>query len=156
MSLNPSNRIAAEMNTGRTTFPNLARHQGDVESYPEVDAQVVRELDAAGVKVIGPHEWLRERGEVPVAFMGELCMWGFRRAWYYWVAEGPGVPADRAEEFHKTWGKQVRVDGHCGCPSPLEWQHGFAVGMYHIDTQEGLNAFAELLRSIYIPGTEED
>jgi hypothetical protein len=32
----------------------------------------------------------------------------------------------------------------------LKWCHGFAIGSQHIDTQEGLNAFAELLREIRI------
>lgn len=151
MSLNPSNKIAAETNPGKTMFPNLARSRDATDEAKRlVDETVHAELTAAGIKAEGPHEFLRDNREVPAAYMGSLCLWGFRRAWYYWVATGPGVPADRAEEFHKTWGTQCRVDGHCGCPSPLESKHGFAIGMYHIDTQEGLNAFAELLKSIYV------
>lgn len=143
---------------------NLARRKPQVETTielidwtcvcEEVDAIALAELQQAGIKASGPHEWLRTKGEVPFAYVGDLGKWGFQRFWAYWVAEGPGVPPDKAEEFHKAWGQQVRVEGHCGCPSPLEWNRGFAVGSYHIDTQEGLNAFAELLRSIYIP-TEE-
>lgn len=30
----------------------------------------------------------------------------------------------------------------------MEITNGFAIGSYHIDTQEGLNAFAELLSKI--------
>jgi hypothetical protein len=78
-------------------------------------------------------------------------MWEFRRLWTYWAAKGPGIPPDLAQGFHQTWGKQVRVAGHCGCPSPLEWCEGFAVGSYHIDTQDGLNAFVALLKSIHRP-----
>lgn len=161
MSLNPSNLIAANDNPGKTMFPNLARINRQLNSAKEigdwavicgeVDACVLRELASAGIKASEPFESFRKRGEVPTAHMGTFCKWGFTRAWYYWIAEGPGIPPDKAEEFHKAWGQQVRVDGHCGCPSPLEWHHGFAVGCYHIDTQEGLNAFAELLRSIYKP-----
>jgi len=91
------------------------------------------------------------RGEVQSAYLGSHCRWIFKRAWYYWVAEGPGIPPDKAQDFHNQWGTQVRVEGHCGCPSPLEYNQGFAIGYYHIDTQEGLNAFAKLLKSIYIP-----
>ncbi len=116
--------MAARANHDKTTFPNLARnvkryHSDLVASiYSEVDNQVLQELRLAGIQPVGPIEPFRERGEVPTAYAGSLCMWGFKRAWYYWVANGPGVPADRAEEFHKEWGTQVRVDGHCGCPSP--------------------------------------
>lgn len=161
MSLSPSNWMAAQANPGKTKFPNLARRRPDLETVTpaeiggwacvcgEVDAQVLKELKEAGITPEGPAEFLRTMREVPAAYVGNHCRWGFRRAWYYWVAEGPGVPADKAEEFHKVWGTQVRVDGHCGCPSPLEWHHGFAVGMYHIDTPAGLAAFASLLRSIY-------
>lgn len=155
MSLNPSDMIAEAMNPGRKMFPNLAKHREDVDSFAEVDQQVKAELIEAGIKANGPHEFLRKRGEVPTAYLGELCRWGFARSWHYWVATGPGIPTDKVEEFHSLWGRQCRVDGHCGCPSPLEWFEGFAVGHYHIDTQEGLNAFAALLRSIHRPAKED-
>ena len=89
--------------------------------------------------------------EVPSSITTFAYHWKFGRNWYYWVAEGPGVPPVIAEEFHQKWGTQVRVGGDCGCPSPIESYHGFAVGSYHIDTAEGLKAFVELLASIYIP-----
>jgi hypothetical protein len=147
MSLNPSNLIARENNPGRTTFPNLARHH-DGKPDPEVEEVIRQELASAGIE---SHSLPRTiRGEVPTYLVGELCLWGFTRAWYYWVAEGPGIPPDVAQEFWKGWGKEVRTDGHCGCPSPLEWKHGFAIGSYHIDTLEGLAAFAQLLKSIYL------
>ncbi len=128
-------------------LPNLARHQKDEATATEVDRIVQAELNAAGIT---PHKLTYgPNGEVPTRYIGILYSWDFRRAWRYYIAKGPGVPPDVAEEFHKTWGNEVRVDGHCGCPSPLEWFKGFAVGHYHIDTQEGLNAFAGLLQSIY-------
>jgi len=137
----------------QTHFPNLARGKEALEKpavYGPIDETVLAELAAAGIKAEGL-EYLRGNlGEVPTQYVGSLCLWTFKRAWYYWVAEGPGVPPAKAEPFHQTWGKQVRVAGHCGCPSPREIHRGFAVGLYHIDSQEGLNAFAELLRSIYI------
>lgn len=140
------------------SFPNLARKfdRGEVPEFPDVDEQVLKELGAAGIKA--EHmPWMRgANSEVPSSYVGAHCCWIFRRAWYYWIATGPGVPPDRAEEFHKTWGSQVRVDGHAGGVSPLKWYNGFAVGSYHIDTQEGLNAFAQLLKSIYIPDPENE
>ena len=89
--------------------------------------------------------------EVPTNIFGFWKHWKFERSWYYYRADGAGIPPDLAEEFHKTWGRQVRVSGHCGCPSPLEWYEGFAVDSYHIDTQEGLNAFVALLNQIHKP-----
>ena len=124
------------------------------EQKKKNDSVVKSELEAAGIKVAGPHEFLR-RHEIYTAYIGDMCGWGFHRAWYYWVAEGPGIPPDLAQKFHKTWGKEVRVDGHCGCPSPREWFKGFAVGHYHIDTAEGLKAFADLLKEIYVETEEE-
>ncbi len=148
MSLNPSNAIAAAINPGRTVFPNLARRTRDRDAWDEVDAKVSDELLAAGINRIDLGDAWRRQTEVPTKYAGELCGWGFKRSWYYWIADGPGVPPDVAETFHVTWGTQVRVDGDCGCPSPLERFKGFAVGCYHIDTVDGLAAFAELLRSV--------
>ena len=49
----------------------------------------------------------------------------------------------------KKRGRDVRVDGHCLAPSPLEWCKGFAVGMYHVDTPEGLKALADTIKLVY-------
>ena len=89
--------------------------------------------------------------EVPTTVIGIYNGWVFERAWYYYRAKGAGIPPDIAEEFHQTWGKQVRVNGDCGCPSPLESCQGFAVGSYHIDTPAGLKAFVALLDRVYKP-----
>lgn len=126
---------------------NLARNKDEDLTY--VDTTVVEELTTAKIEPFNTGR--TQNGEVTTKYIGFCCGWTFKRAWYYYMADGPGIPLDKAEEFHKVWGKQVRVDGDCGCPSPLEQCHGFAVGSYHIDTQEGLNAFTDLLRSIYKP-----
>lgn len=112
------------------------------------DDDIATELETAGITV---HriECLRDRGEVKTSVVGELHQWGFDRAWYYWIAKGPGIPPVYANELHESHGKEVRVNGHCGCPSPFEQLHGFAVGLYHVDTQEGLNALAETIRKVY-------
>ena len=86
------------------------------------------------------------RREVDTSIAGELHQWSFRRAWSYWVAEGPGLPPTYATPLHEAHGNDVRVDGHCGSPSPLEWHKGFAVGMYHVDTPTGLKALADALK----------
>lgn len=128
-------------------FPNLARGEKTPEIILEVTAVTDAELIAAGIRV-SPMRF-PPKGEVPSQTMGELSMWTFRRAWYYWRAEGPGIPPEIAESLHATHGKEVRVEGHCAAPSPREWNKGFAVGSYHVDTPEGLKALADVLRSIY-------
>lgn len=102
-------------------------------------------------------EFLRDKsGEVKTTIKGFLYGWEFERAWYYWCAKGPGIPPDAAMRLHEKFGNDVRVAGHCGCPSPLEWYKGMAVPDYHIDTQMGLNALAALIRSIVEPNIPEE
>ncbi len=121
-----------------TLFPNLAGS----DTSDEVCA---RELEAAGIEVVQLPKVCRY-GEPDTIVMGQLGPWGFKRAWYYWVATGPGIPPIEAEALHEKHGKVVRVDGHCCAPSPLEWFKGFAVGHYHVDAPEGLTALAETIK----------
>lgn len=146
MSLNPSNAISERI-TGRTPFPNVA---GLGKTKPEkVDAILSDELRAAGIG-IETSEMLRDgSGEPHTAVIGSLYQWSFRRAWYYWVAQGPGIPPEDAMALHTEHGRSVRVKGDCGCPSPLEYLHGFAVGSYHVDNAWGLAALAETIRSVW-------
>jgi len=150
--LNPSNAIAQTMNPECHVFKNLARHGGPEEN-PDVDETIKKELQEAGIDILSFKVPESMRGEVPLTIWGESHKWIFKRAWYYYVAEGPGIPPDVAEEFHKEWGTQCRVDGHCGCPSPLEWNEGFATDHYHIDTQESMTAFVKLLAKVHKPKT---
>ncbi len=143
-------------------FPNLARHlenddsptDNDKKIIDEVTTQVESELHLASIKVFKFRSLFR-LGEVPSHAVGTLSTWTFKRAWYYYVAEGPGLPVEVAEQLHEKHGNAVRVAGHCGCPSPREWYKGFGVGLYHVDTQEGLNALAVALRSVYVEDAEE-
>ena len=116
----------------------------------DCDDALAKELEDAGIDVYRSEIFKNGKSEVNTSVIGTLdpSGWGFRRAWYYWVADGPGIPPEIAEELHKEWGKEVRVEGHCGCPSPLEWRKGFAIGNYHIDTQEGLKALADVIKKI--------
>ena len=59
------------------------------------------------------------------------------------------------ERLHAAHGQEVRVAGHCGCPSPREWYHGFGCGLYHVAPPAGLRALAETLRAIYIPASTD-
>ena len=38
--------------------------------------------------------------EVPTNVWGFWHHWKFERAWYYYRAEGAGIPPDAAEQFH--------------------------------------------------------
>ncbi len=122
-------------------FPNLAGKRDD--KTPAL------ELEAAEIKVSRLPEVCRY-GEPKTVIIGELAGWSFQRAWYYWVAEGPGIDVETAEQLHAAHGSTVRVDGHCGCPSPREWFKGLACGHYHVDSSEGLKALAETIKSLTV------
>lgn len=133
-------------------FPNRA---GD---KPDNDSLLRAELRAAGIPtiqdVLGKGddyllEMFREQsGEVVTGVFGELHGWSFKRAWYYWVAQGPGIDVETAEKLHAEFGKVVRVDGDCSSPSPRERFKGFGCGSYHVDTPEGLKALADVIKSV--------
>lgn len=116
---------------------------------PDVDEAIKAELIEAGIEVeMMPEFWRENHPEMRTCVVGSLHGWGFRRAWRYWVAQGPGIEVAAAEELHAKFGQEVRVDGHCGCPSPREWFKGLACGNYHVDTQRGLNALAATIRKL--------
>ena len=125
------------------------------KDLPQLDEDCRLELEEAGIPSV-LYDALRSEGEVPSATIGNLHGWTFHRAWYYWVAKGPGIPPEPAMRLHESHGKEVRVEGHCGCPSPLEWNKGFATGSYHVDTQEGLKALADCIKSVYIGDDDEE
>ena len=105
------------------------------------------ELRAAGIE---ERDLLaREVGEVPATIGGKLGAFTFRRCWYYWAAEGP-MPLDAARRLYvdPVGRKDVRVAGHCGCPPPDGWECDGFVWSYHIDSEEGLCLFANMVRSL--------
>ncbi len=144
MGLSPSNQVAASIRgtDGSDGFPNVAGHEN-------TDAIVIAELEAAGICHYSAEWFRRGEGEVKAAIRGMLdpSGWGFQRKWYYWVADGPGIPPEDAQKLHDEFGKEVRVKGHCGCPGP-EHCMGFAVGSYHVDTPRGLKALADTIKGV--------
>jgi hypothetical protein len=133
-------------------FPNKA---GD---HADTDDILRAELKGAGIPTMQeaegkPPEYCAKlmrdmSGEVKTSVMGVLHGWTFKRAWYYWMAEGPGIEVEAAEALHATHGQQVRVAGHCGCPSPREWYKGLGCGDYHVDTPDGLKALADTIKRL--------
>lgn len=96
------------------------------------------ELDKAGLKEL------------------EIGNFKLKRNWNYWVAisdKNKGLSLSVATELHNKkyvggedyniYGKCIRVNGHCGSPTPESWSMGYdkTIDCYHIDTQEGLNEF---------------
>lgn len=87
------------------------------------------------------------------ATVKDIVGFTFTRAWYYWRVNGY-VPLDIAVEMYENPNgrKDIRANGHCGCPPPSEQlvQHKVCgmdvVDSYHIDTQEGLNYFVATLK----------
>lgn len=160
------------------------------------DEAIHDELTLAGVP------WVRVprddiHSEVPYTIEGRLGRFKFRRAWRYWVVEGP-VPIEVACELYVSpvGRKDVRAGGDCTCPHPdtqAEWldsegvrlypdptgereakwrefierhpscreepgkfvpdpsvvlgAHAF-VTCYHIDSQQGLNLFVQVLKKM--------
>jgi hypothetical protein len=94
--------------------------------------------------------------EVPSKLVGFIHRWKFERSWYYYRAEGSGIPPEFAIEFDKKWGREVRVNGDCACRGAAFWGDGFAIDSYHIDTPGGLKAFIELLATIHKPHPREE
>lgn len=90
---------------------------------PNCDADIRRELREAGIGLINED---RTKTEVPSTISGEFGVFKFTRAWYYWIVEGK-MPLEVAKELYEdpVGRKDVRVAGHCGCPSPdepwIEW-----------------------------------
>ena len=132
--------------TAKPTFPNFA------DRY-DVDQQIADELKLAGINVAVDTERPGSRdashvGEVHTLVTGDLLGWTFRRRWCYYLASGPGLPADVAEELHAAHGREVRVNGIGTAPSPSDYYRGLACGRYHVDTQRGLNALTAALRQV--------
>lgn len=119
-----------------TRFPNLAG--------VECDAEILAELCAASIPA--GDDPAEQRFREPITrYGGRLAGWTFSRAWYYWTAHGPALSLDVALPLHATWGTSVRAGGDCACRPPVAegWPD---TAVYHIDTAEGLAAFARLLR----------
>jgi hypothetical protein len=125
-------------------FVGLPNYAG--KSGTDLNAWLKNELECAGIEAqdIG----FALKGEVGTSIIGTLHRWTFKRAWRYWVCDGPGVPLAAATALHNEYGNQVRVDGHCGCPSPLEQFKGLGTGSYHVDSQIGLKALADTIKAV--------
>lgn len=108
--------------------------------------QVVAELAQAGIPPVVEARPQRHREPV-TDYGGALHGWSFTRAWYYWTARTQQprqrIPLREAKALHERLGAEVRTDGHAGGIPP-----NGPVQCYHIDSAEGLKAFADLLNKL--------
>lgn len=129
---------------------------GNLAGVFECDPFVELELKLAGIKIFKKEI----TSEVPTTFYGRLNGFIFHRAWYYWIVEGL-VPLNLAIELYENpiGRKTVRVEGHCGCPSPIEFgiqkylntktnKFEEFISTYHIDSIEGLKLFTKTIKTI--------
>lgn len=113
----------------------------------DVSSDLIRELSDAGIDAVIDEAFRKECVEVISSVRGKLGSWEFRREWYYWIAKGNPIPLKDANELHRFYGKVVRVDGNCGCPTPGERGRN-GVGLYHVDTPIGLKALADTIKGV--------
>ena len=125
----------------------------NIAGNKKCDLWILDELKIAGIEIVreDPHA----TGEVPATISGKLGGFTFRRAWCYWIVDGP-MPLDiasRLYESNEVWKKEVRVEGHGGAPHPKEWAIYYdaeraMVECFHIDSRAGLSLFADTVRSL--------
>ena len=111
----------------------------------ECDADIVKELTESGATVL-----LQDHvhSEVPYHYIGCVGNFILIRAWYYWVAKSiKGLPESAAEELNANYRNVIRVKGFAGGTDVKQWlSENNTIDLYHIDTQEGLNAFVKFVK----------
>lgn len=130
------------------------------ETTLHADAHIEDELKEACIPIFKGDS---AEGEVMASLAGKHGKFRFKRAWSYWVVNGPVSVELAWELYNDPRGRyDVRVAGHCGCPEPtVPWTtvvDGIdSVTEYHIDSQDGLNLFAEkVLGTRSLPPTKEE
>jgi hypothetical protein len=129
----------------------------NLAGHGECDRAIRVELERARIDIV---EGARSTHEVAAPITGKLGAFTFTRSWYYWVAEGP-VPLEVARELYADpVGKtDVRVGGHCACPSPDEYGATYfdADGFELASDPEGKEAttWAHLQERGILPSPEE-
>lgn len=96
----------------------------NLAGVPYANDVVVYELTLAEIPLRINRDLLK--GEVVTQYEGVLGKFTFRRAWYYWVVNGPTPLAVAQEIFpvQKEYGWAVRAGGDCGNIEPK----GYVVG----------------------------
>lgn len=127
----------------------MAQFQNLTGTLEENNAALKAELQAAQIQSIDSIVSLTSiQSGLQASVTGLLGPWAFRREGTHWIAEGPGMPMDVANILHTTMGHEIRVGGATGGADPETHFLGFAVSVYHIDTQDALDIFADALRGV--------
>ena len=87
---------------------------------PNCDREIERELTRCGIEIVRDAE--RSTREVSASTSGKLCAFTFRRAWYYYVVEGP-MPLELAIKLynHPVGRDDIRTAGFSGNIDPREF-----------------------------------
>ncbi len=128
--------FAAPGAPGATRAPNSA-----------IDRLLSAELQAAGIQVVAHSNWQERELFAAVGGLVADC-WTFTRSTHYWVAQGPAIPFDAAQQLYEDHGSALRIDGFEGSVSPRCWCNGFGVGLYHVETAEALQALAKCIKHV--------
>lgn len=88
------------------------------------DEDIRRELARSYIDAVDVEEG---NTEVPYSVIGKLGDMTLRRAWYYWAVKCR-VPLEIAKALYAdpVGRTDIRVAGHCGCPTPEESAEWFA------------------------------
>lgn len=122
---------------------------------PSCDQYIAKELTRARIQLVTHTHEEHSSHEVPWSITGKLGPFIFTRAWRYWIVEGL-VPLAVAQELYgdPVGVTDIRVAGHCGCPSPEEYDNLYtADGHRVIEASERpkLEAFMKEVESALSP-----
>ena len=93
-------------------------------------------------------ECFPEHSEVPYKVYGEYKHYKFYRGWCYWIVKGD-TSHDIAKIIYSDMvGREsIRTNGWAGNRDPSEF---CIINTYHIDTQEGLNRFVNIIKQYIV------
>lgn len=123
------------------------------------DRDIERELTRCGIEIVRGE---RSPHEVGASITGRLGAFTFTRAWYYWMVVGPMPLVAARKLYTDPVGKtDIRVTGHCGCPSPDDppWATHYAADgrqLVHDRGGEEPAAFDKMIASGFLKQEEKD
>jgi len=121
----------------------------DLSGVVDCDVYIRQELEEAGIEV---EEIKKIHTRIPSSLIGKIGAWTLWRRRVSWRASacvGDGIPKEYAEDLNDYYFEVIRVGGMSdGCEVHEYASDRGTIGRYHIDTQEGLNAFADLVRHL--------
>jgi hypothetical protein len=115
----------------------------------DCDKYIEKELQRCGIPILNVE---RANTEVPYSIVGQYGNFTFRRAWYYWMVEGPMPLLQAHELYDDPVGKtDIRVAGHCGCPAPTAWARYLDADGYFLTLDPEGKEMAKWVRMFELP-----